>query len=296
MAEMNRREFLGCSTIAAAGAAAVSAPGAVLGAQEVSELPPAKFRFGLVTYLWGQDWDLETLIRNCEKTEFWGVELRTQHKHGVDDRLDKKQRAAVKKRFADTKVELVGLGCNWAFHDKDPAKLKANIEGAKRYVKLCHDVGGGGVKVKPNDLPKGVPFEKTVEQIGKSLNEVGKFAADYKCEIRVEVHGRCSELPTMKAIFDHVTESNVGVCWNCNGADLKGKGLEHNFNLVKGRFSSTAHVRELNDKGYPYQQLINLFRKAKWQGWMLLEARGKPKDRIAALKQQMELFGKMTTK
>ncbi|MBL7134515.1 MAG: sugar phosphate isomerase/epimerase [Phycisphaerae bacterium] len=293
MTEMNRREFLSRSTMA--GAAAVAGSAAELHGREASVLAPAAFRFGLVTYLWGQDWDLETLVRNCEKTGYWGVELRTQHKHGVDDHLDKKQRAAVKKRFADTKVELVGLGCNWAFHDKDPARLKANIEGAKRYVKLCHDVGGGGVKVKPNDLPKGVPFEKTVEQIGGSLNEVGKFAADYKCEIRVEVHGRCSELPTMKAIFDHVTEPNVGVCWNCNATDLKGKGLEHNFNLVKARFGRTAHVRELDDKGYPYRQLMNLFRKAGWKGWVLLEARGRPKDRIAALRRQMELFRKMTT-
>ena len=293
MTEMNRREFLSRSTMA--GAAAVAGSAAELHGREASVLAPAAFRFGLVTYLWGQDWDLETLVRNCEKTGYWGVELRTQHKHGVDDHLDKKQREAVKKRFADTKVELVGLGCNWAFHDKDPARLKANIEGAKRYVKLCHDVGGGGVKVKPNDLPRGVPFEKTVEQIGGSLNEVGKFAADYKCEIRVEVHGRCSELPTMKAIFDHVTEPNVGVCWNCNATDLKGKGLEHNFNLVKARFGRTAHVRELDDKGYPYRQLMNLFRKAGWKGWVLLEARGRPKDRIAALRRQMELFRKMTT-
>lgn len=290
---MNRRRFLGWSALAAA---AARGPAGRLAAKDAEALPPAKFRFGLVTYLWGKDWDLATLIRNCQATGFLGVELRTQHAHGVDDDLSATRRGDVKKRFADTPVELVGLGTNWAFHDKDPAKLKANIEGAKRYVKLCHDVGCSGVKVKPNDLPKGVPFEKTVAQIARSLNELGRFSADYACEIRVEVHGKCQELPTMKAIFDLVTAGNVGVCWNSNPTDLKGKGLEHNFGLVKDRFSATAHVRELDDSKYPYAQLTDLFRRAGWAGWMLLEARTKPKDRIAALKRQMALFKKLTTR
>jgi len=293
MPGMNRRELLNRSLVAATAVGGVPVLNAL--AAKRAALPAAKFRFGLVTYLWGQDWNLDTLIRNCEKTDFLGVELRTKHKHGVDDHLNATQRGEVKKRFADTPVELVGLGTNWAFHDKDPGKLKANIDGAKRYVKLCSDVGGSGVKVKPNDLPKGVPFEKTVEQIAQSLNEVGTYAADFNCEIRVEVHGKCQKLPTMKAIFDHVTARNVGVCWNSNSADLDGEGLEHNFSLVKDRFSTIAHVRELNDEKYPYADLINLFRKAEWSGWMLLEARTKPKDRIAALKEQMEIFKKMTT-
>ncbi len=36
-------------------------------------------KFGLVTYQWGKDWDLPTLISNCEKCGYEAVELRTQH-------------------------------------------------------------------------------------------------------------------------------------------------------------------------------------------------------------------------
>jgi hypothetical protein len=32
-------------------------------------------KFGLVTYLWGQDWDLPTLITNCEKASWKGSTL-----------------------------------------------------------------------------------------------------------------------------------------------------------------------------------------------------------------------------
>jgi len=254
-------------------------------------------RFGMVTYLWGKDWDLPTLIRNCETTNVLGVELRTEHAHGVESHLNAQQRRDVKKRFDDSPVTLVGLGTNFAFHHTDPQRLRKDIEGAGDYIRLSHDVGGSGVKVKPNALPKGVPVEKTIEQIGRSLNELGKFAAEYGQEIRVEVHGReTSPLPIMKRIFDVVDQPNVGVCWNSNDLDLDGEGLEYNFNLVKDRFGATVHVRELNIGKYPYQQLMNLFVKMDYKGWILLEARTKPQDRVKALAEQRILFEQMVAK
>ena len=46
------------------------------------------------------------------------------------------------------------------------------------------------MKVRPNGLPKEVPEEKTLEQIGKALRQVAAFGAGYGQEIRLEVHGR----------------------------------------------------------------------------------------------------------
>ena len=42
---------------------------------------------GMVTYNLGRDWDIETLIANCEETGFAGVELRTTHAHGIEVEL-----------------------------------------------------------------------------------------------------------------------------------------------------------------------------------------------------------------
>jgi len=251
-------------------------------------------KFGLVTYLWGQDWDLPTLISNCEKTGYLGVELRTQHAHGVETTLNASQRAEVKKRFADSPVTCIGYGANFEYHSPDPGKLRENIEQTKEYIKLCKDIGVTGIKVKPNDLPAEVPPEKTIAQIAASLNEVGKFGQDYGQLVRVEVHGnKTQELPVMKAIFDQVTEKNVKICWNCNEQDLLPPGIEANFNMVKKWFGDTVHVRELNSTDYPYQQLFDLFTDINYNGWILLEARTEPADRIAAMKEQLELFNQM---
>jgi len=288
-----RREFLKSSLVCGAGLVTAGPLGRIASAMEAV---PA-MRFGLVTYLWGQDWDLPTLIANCTKTGVLGVELRTQHAHGVEAGLSAAERRKVKARFADSPVTLVGLGMNFDFHHPDKNRLAQSIQGAKDYIKLSHDCGGSGIKVKPNDLPKGVPYKKTVQQIGESLNELGRFGASYNQKIRLEVHGRgTSALPVIKAIMDVADHPNVGVCWNCNGQDLEGEGLEYNFNLVRPRFADTVHVRELNIGEYPYQDLMNLFVATDYHGWILLEARTKPDDRVKALAEQRQVFEQMVVK
>jgi sugar phosphate isomerase/epimerase len=289
-----RRDFLKQSMCLGAAAFAAGPLGRIMAL--ASGKTDLKMRFGLVTYLWGRDWDLPTLIANCEETEVLGVELRTQHAHGVESNLNAQQRQDVKKRFDDSPVELVGLGTNFAFHYAEPERLQRDIEGAKQYIKLCHDVGGSGVKVKPNDLPENVSREKTVEQIGTSLNELGRFGADYGQKIRLEVHGGCAPLPIMKAIMDVADHPNVGLCWNCNSQDLEGEGLEYNFNLVKVRFSDIVHIRELNVGSYPYQDLMNLFVGMNYAGWILLEARTNPPDRVKALGRQRILWQEMVAR
>jgi len=289
-----RRDFLRQSMCV--GAAAVMARPVKRALAVAGRTPGSNMRFGLVTYQWGRDWELPTLIANCEESKVLGVELRTQHAHKVESDLNSQQRKEVKKRFDDSPVALVGLGTNFAFHHADGAKLSRDIEGAKEYIKLSHDVGGSGVKVKPNDLPKGVSREKTIEQIGKSLNVLGAFGADYGQEIRLEVHGSCAPLPIMKEIMDVAEHPNVGVCWNCNSQDLQGEGLEHNFNLVEGRFGDTVHIRELNVGDYPYQELMSLLVEMDYSGWILLEARTNPSDRVKALIEQREVWKAMIAK
>ena len=251
-------------------------------------------KFGLVTYLWGQHFTLPELITKCDQAGLAGVELRTQHAHGVEISLSAAERADVKKRFDDSPLTCLGYGSNFEYHSPDPDKLRENIEQTKEYIKLCKDIGATGIKVKPNNLPAEVPKEKTIAQIATSLNEVGKFAQDYGQLVRVEVHGPITqELPNMKAIFDQVTDPNVKICWNCNDTDLLPPGLEGNFNMVKKWFGDTVHVRELNDVSYPYQELFNLFEDINYDGWILLEGRTDPKDKVAAMKEQLSFFNEL---
>jgi len=269
----NRRQFL---TSAALGSAALSAPAHA--ADKSSGLTsgmtfskPSGMKLGTVTYNLAKDWDIPTIIKNCTEAKFEGVELRTTHAHKVEVDLTKAQRDEVRKRFENSKVELMSLGSAFDYHTPDQTKLRRDIEATKEYIVLAHDVGASGVKVRPNGLPKEVPVEKTLEQIGKSLQELGQFASGYGQQIRVEVHGAGTQLlPHMKTLIDIASHRMVGVCWNSNPTDLDGAGFDHNFDLVKGKIF-TVHMRDLHLEDYPFRRLLTRLNEIKFQGYCLAE-------------------------
>jgi sugar phosphate isomerase/epimerase len=165
----------------------------------------------------------------------------------------------------------MGLGSAFDYHTPDQTKLRKDIDATKEYIVLAHDVGAMGVKVRPNGLPKEVPKEKTLEQIGKALRELGEFGESHGVQIRLEVHGAgTSLLPNIKTIINVADHPNVGVCWNSNQTDLDGDGFEANFNLVKDTLF-TVHMRDLFLEEYPFRRLLTRLNEIGYTGYCLAE-------------------------
>jgi sugar phosphate isomerase/epimerase len=274
MVQLDRRGF-----IQAAAAAAISAR-LVPAARAEDAAKPRKFQLGTVTYNVAKDLDLPTLLDVCQKTGIAAVELRTTHRHGVEPALSAEERRDVRKRLADSSVVFWGCGSVCEFHAPEAAKVRENIETCKKFVRLTADLGGKGVKVRPNGLPKGVPEEKTLEQIGKSLIECGKAAAEAGIEIWVEVHGGGTSLPkNVKTFMDHCGHPSVGLTWNSNGTDLVKGSVAEGFALLKPWIKS-CHINDLeNDaKGvYPYRELFRLLREIGYDRYTMCEVGRTPK-------------------
>ncbi|MEY2613057.1 MAG: hypothetical protein RL069_1869, partial [Planctomycetota bacterium] len=166
-----RRTFIANSLAVAGAIHGSNALGRAAYAQPVMPVSraPVALKLGLVTYQWGKDMALKELIATCEQTHFEGVELRSTHQHGVEPSMSAEARREAKKLFADSKVALVGLGSACEYHAVDQGVLKKNIDETKAFLDLSAELGGSGVKVRPNGLPKEVPVEKTLEQIGEAL-------------------------------------------------------------------------------------------------------------------------------
>ena len=229
-------------------------------------------KLGMVTYNLGRDWDLGTLIANCEETGFAGVELRTTHAHGVEVGLSAEERTEVKRRFADSAVELVGLGSAFEYDALDSDELRSHIEGTKEYVRLAHDLGVGGVKVRPNKVhvDVGIPIEQMLEQIGLSLRECGEYARDLGVEIRLEVHGRTTSEPAnIRKIIDFADHDNVFVCWNSNMTDLVEGSIDEPFASLQDAIR-LVHITELWNE-YPWTRLFELLQKSGYSGFCLAE-------------------------
>ncbi len=280
MPRTKRREFLKSGIVSAAGitgfarsAEALSSPSVPFVAEAAGTPPP--FHLGLVTYNLAANWDIETIINNCEKTGFVGAELRTTHKHGVELSLSKQQREEVKKRFADSKVRLVSLGTTCEYESPDAATVEKNIEETRRWCELAEDLGCLGVKVRPNGFPREVPYEQTLEQIGHALAKCGDIARDHGVEIWMEVHGEGTQIPSnAHQILSVANHPLVGACWNSNPTDVENGSVRKSLELLKPWIRS-CHINNLDNAAYPWHELFTLFRSINFDRYTFAEV-GEP--------------------
>jgi sugar phosphate isomerase/epimerase len=230
---------------------------------------------GSVTYNVLKDMDLETLIKTLEAAGFEAVELRTEHKHGVEPSLGAAERERVKKRFAGSKIRLLSYGTTAEFHSPEEAVRMKNVVMAKHFIDLAHDTGALGIKVRPNGLPKEVPHETTISRIGDCLREVGTYGKQKGVEIWMEVHGRDTQNPPVAAaIMRAAKHDNVGVCWNSNETDVVNGSVKPSFELLRP-WIKNAHINELHNS-YPWRELFTLFREMKYDRYTLCECQENP--------------------
>ena len=258
---MNRRSFFAVSAAAATGVLSIDAPAAPAESQ---------FQLGCVTYNLLKDMDLETIIRTLEATGLAAVELRTGHAHGVEPSIGADERARIRARFERSKVRLLSYGSTCEFESPDAAERKHQVEVGKTFVDLARDTGAIGVKVRPNGLPKGVPYATTIKNIAGGLHELAGYAASKNIEIWMEVHGRDTQEPKVSAEILHTAgHKNVGACWNSNPTDVKDGSVAASFRLLEP-FIRNVHINELYSS-YPWHELFTLLRDSGYKRYTLAE-------------------------
>jgi len=256
---LTRRDVVRAGLLAA-GAVAVGARGRSAG----------RFHLGLVTYNVAKEWDLDTILRLCREAGLEGVEFRTTHAHGVERSLGPAERREVGKKCKDAGLLQASLGTVCEFHSPDPAVVRKNIDDCREWVLLAKDIGARGVKVRPNGLPKDVPEEKTLGQIGRALAECGAFARDHGVEIWVEVHGDQTKVPArMRRIMDVCSHPAVGLTWNSNDTDVVDGSVAKSFELLRPDIRC-CHITDLRS-GYPYRELFSLLGQSGFTGFTLCE-------------------------
>jgi sugar phosphate isomerase/epimerase len=261
---------------------------------EAEAAPPAArpFQLGCVTYNVLKDMDLDTILKTLEAAGFGCVELRTEHKHGVEPSISAAQRAKVRERFQSSKVKLVSYGTTCEFQSTDDAARNKQIELAKSWVDLAKDTGAVGVKVRPNGVPNGATLQATIARIGAGLREVAEYGQSKGIEIWMEVHGRTTQEPAnAAAILAAAKHPNLGACWNSNPTDVVNGSVKEAFNLL-GKQIRSCHINELTTD-YPWKEFFGLLRGSGYNRWTLCEvAESKEPDRF--LKYYRALWEQLT--
>jgi sugar phosphate isomerase/epimerase len=280
---MHRRSFLALPALAAlpsADAAPAPAPAA------------APFHLGCVTYNVLKDMDLDTIIKTLEAAGIGAVELRTEHKHGVEPSISAAERAKVRDRFQASKVKLVSFGSTCEFQSLDDAARRKQIENARAFVDLAKDTGAIAVKVRPNGVPRGSTIDAVTPRIAEGLREAGEYGKSKGIEIWMEVHGGTTQEPkNAHAILKAANHPNVFACWNSNPTDVVNGSVKPSWELL-GPYVRSAHINELTSN-YPWRELFQLMRGSGYNRYTFCEcAESKEPERF--LKYYRALWEQLT--
>jgi sugar phosphate isomerase/epimerase len=250
------------------------------------------FQLGCVTYNTLKDMDLDTVIKTLEAAGFGVVELRTEHKHGVEPTIDAAARAKVKERFAQSKVKLVSYGTTCEFQSLDEGARRKQIDLAKAWVDLAKDTGAVGVKVRPNGVPRGADLGETIKRIGAGLKEVGDYGQSKGIEIWMEVHGGTTQEPkNAAAILAAANHPNVFACWNSNPTDVQNGSVKAAFDLLGPKIRS-CHINELTND-YPWKEFFGLLKASGYKRWTLCEV-AESKEPVRFLQYYRAVWEQMT--
>jgi sugar phosphate isomerase/epimerase len=271
MTHPSRRAFCRNFGLGTAGLAA----GAGIAEGKPANPPPRRYSLGLVTYNMAATWNIATILDVCRNVGLSAVELRTTHSHGVEPTLTAQQRQDVRNRFNDAGIQIWGCGTTCEFHSPNQAVVQQNINTCRSFIELVRDIGGRGVKVRPNGMPAGVPVAQTLQQIGNALRTCGMEAAQAGVEIWVEVHGTgTAHPPHMQTIMQQCNHASVGVTWNSNATDIQNGTINNYFQLLRPWIKS-VHIHDLYEN-YPYAELFRLLREMNYDKVTLIEQAGMP--------------------
>ena len=264
MRSLSRRNLF--KAVAAVGASPIA--GAY--ADTLNRPSASEIKLGLVTYNVAKNWDLATIIKNCNAAGIQGVEFRTTHAHGIEPTLSKSERNNIKQQVKDSNLVQISIGTVCEFQSRNEEEVARNMNSAMKSVDLAKDIGARAIKVRPNGIPANSDLNAVLRQIGESLQKLGAYGSDNGVEIWMEVHGGTTQIPeNSKMIMDFCGHKNVGVTWNSNATDVIDSSVKKSFELLKGHIRC-CHINDLWGS-YPYREFFNLLNSIQYDRFTLCE-------------------------
>ena len=233
------------------------------------------------------DWPLDKILEVAVANKYNGVEIRgiqremdlTKSPHFNSDQNIQTTR----RKFEDKNLKIVGFGSSAAMHHPEGAERTKAMDEAKRFLELASKAGCPYVRVFPNNFPKEVSKEKTIEVIAAGLNELADFAKEMPVKIVVETHGDVVWTDDLVKMMEQVDGNKVGLVWDISNmwtvtkedtamAYGKLKKWVWHTHIKDIRFEGDKQVYTLFGEGdVPAFEAIDLLEKNDYKGYYSFE-------------------------
>ena len=207
MKPSNRKEFLQTSAVLVAMAIAGSA------FDSKKKIPLLSF-----STLGCPDWTFEQIIDFAASNHFNGIEIR-----GIQRELEltkckefstPENILATSKLMKEKGLHFSDLGSSAAMHHKDATERQKNLDEAKRFIDLAQKIQCPYIRVFPNNLPKDVERNTSIDLIIQGLMELGEYAKGSDVKVLLESHGELVHVADLQKIMQAAANPHVGLVWD----------------------------------------------------------------------------------
>ena len=235
MSKTNRRIFIKSLT------ATVAAPSALLASKKSKRMPISFSTLGC------PKWNWDTILKNASQWGYAAVELR-----GILGELDLTKRpefsrSRLKASLQDLKaldLRLADLGASTHLHEFDPMKHKEQLNEAKRFIDLAHQLKCPYVRVFGDKIAADRPRQDSIAQVVAGLRELGEFAKGSQVAVILESHGDFYDSPTLLQVMKGAEMPTVGLLWDAYHTCTAGKESPEATFKQLGSYVRHTHLKD----------------------------------------------------
>ncbi|MBM4086000.1 MAG: sugar phosphate isomerase/epimerase, partial [Planctomycetes bacterium] len=229
-------------------------------------------KLSLLSFNIAKDMELPKMLSAAKAKGFEGVEFRADanHKHGVELDRTLAERKAIRHCCEDMGIAIACVGTGTRYESPDEKVRRENIDRAKRFVELAHDLGCGRIRVFGNAFPKGVEKADVVKWVGEALRELGEFAEKTSVDVLLEMHGDFYYWEYCLKAVQLANHPKIGIIPNCDPREVKTGGVRQSYEAVK-TYVRHVHMHELDEPSYPYKEFFGLLKRDGYKGYLSAE-------------------------
>lgn len=164
------------------------------------------------------DWSFQQIVGFAAQHGYDGIEIR-----GIQRELDlercnefsnNQNRLATLKIMKQKGLKFVDLGSSANLHFAGLAERKKNLDEARRFIDLAHQLKCPYIRVFPNKFPKGQDRNATMNLIVKGLLELGDHARGSDVTVLMESHGDLVKTDELEKVMSAARHKHVGMIWD----------------------------------------------------------------------------------
>ncbi len=164
------------------------------------------------------DWTFPQIVDFAVLNGYKGIEVR-----GIQRQIDltkcrefnaAQNRAATLKLMDENGLQFVDLGSSATLHFPEGPERQKNLDEGRRFIDLAQEIKCPYIRVFPNNFPKNLEKEATMNLISKGLLELAGHAKGSNVTVLIESHGDLVKIDDLVTVMKQAEHPQVGLIWD----------------------------------------------------------------------------------